>query len=854
MGCSVFWVHASNTERFEEDYRAIADKAELPSELRGEDLFGRVAEWLAEQKDWLLVLDNVDDLDLFSVGFNDRNRQLDKQKSPELMRFVPTAQTGTVLFTTRDQSIRGRLVSPTQGIDANIMTENDALTMLRRLGGLSAEPERKAEQVKLVNTLEKLPLAIAQAAAYLLQYPEESIDSYIADILSGQLLGEEFYDVYRNSEVPNSVLRTWTMSMKKIAAISSASQRILNASAFFDNQGIPFEFLQHVLGPGTSTHSTMTAIGLLKRFSFLQPHQSQGQFSKSYQLHLLVGLAIRQGLTDGEKEEYSRQSINVLADLFPPDWQRREWTKCREYLPHALTVLSRRSSSPATTEAAVLLRGVARHYLELGELNAARSCVQQSLDMYRTLESPSSAGYLMTLRVLARAETQAGHYDLAESICKEVVNGRRAILGERDTQLWESLTDLAEVHYYLGQWDESERIVQGVLAFPVDPPDLGRSTTMNCLATVYYQKGRLEEAETLLADVVNIRTKLIGERHPETHLALANLAAVVSARQRWTEAETLERKVLVFRLETLGERHHDTLRAMANLAVTIGEQGRRQETVEIERKLLELRKMTLGPNHPDTMYAMRNLGVTIGRLGDIQEAERMSLEVLAMRRTILGNKHPDTIRSISDMAIHYALERRWEESIPLNEEALRYTEEVLGLEHPESVQIMANLAVALASVNRDEESAKWQAEVLRLRKAQSGDFDTQTIWAKASLSMTYSRLGRYREAEPLARQAMEARRETLGRRHPDTLHSTGDLAATLTQLGRWQEAGDLVKEATPLAEETYGVDHRVTKHMRNTLETSIQVEKNRVRLIQARQGTLMVADFQSRKPERGSKR
>ena len=317
MGCSVFWVHAANTERFEEDYRLIADKAELPSELRGEDLFGRVAEWLAEQKDWLLVLDNVDDLDIFSAGFNHDDAQAEKVKSPELMRFVPTAQTGTVLFTTRDQSIRGRLVSPTQGIDANTVTEADALTMLRRLGGLSSAPEREAEQLKLVNTLEKLPLAIAQAAAYLLQYPEESIDSYIADILSGQLLGEEFYDIYRRPTVPNSVLRTWTMSMKKIANISTESLRILNASAFFDNQGIPFEFLQHVLGPTSSPHNTMAAIGILKRFSFLQPHQNLGHFSKSYQLHLLVGLAIRQGLTDSEKEGYSRQAINVLAELFP---------------------------------------------------------------------------------------------------------------------------------------------------------------------------------------------------------------------------------------------------------------------------------------------------------------------------------------------------------------------------------------------------------------------------------------------------------------------------------------------------------------------------------------------------------
>ncbi|KAI9823617.1 MAG: hypothetical protein M1832_002398 [Thelocarpon impressellum] len=821
-GCSVFWVHAANTERFEEDYRKIADKAGLPSELKGDELFEQVEQWLRAQENWLLVLDNVDDLDLFSAGFQGASAGPNDPKPPELLRFVPSGLHGSILWTTRDESIKGRLVSLKQEINANTMDEEDALAMLQGLGHLSNAPERRAEQLKLVNTLEKLPLAIAQAGAYLRQYPEISLESYIVDFSSGQLLGEEFLDRFRDSRMPNSVLRTWHLSMKKIGAISSDSAKILNASAFFDSEGIPFEFLRHTLGEHATDHTTMTAIGLLKRFSFLQAHQHNGQSSKTYQLHLLVALAIRQSLSEHEKQACATRAISVVAELFPRDWMRKEWTKCREYLPHALAVLGRRQQGSPTPEAALLLRKVAHHYMELGEHEPALSCCNQSLEMFRVLDGAESAGYLGSKRVLAEIEVERGNYDIAVKLSSEVLGERRANLGERDPDIAESMTDVAEVDYYLGRWDEAETLCQHVLRTPVRMRDLDKSSTMNCLATVFYQQGRLPEAEKLLRDVVEMRQKLIGDRHPETHLALANLAAVVSAQSRWAEAENLERKVLLFRLETLGEKHHDTLRAMANLAVTVGEQGRRKEAVELERKLLDFRLAKLGDSHPDTLYAMRNLGVTLGHLGEREEAERIAEEVLTRRRKRLGNKHPDTIRSMTDLAVCYAVDQRWEQAQKLQAEALELSQEILGREHPETAYTLANLAVNVSNQGKRKEAAEMQEKVLRMRRAMYGDMHLETATAKANLAMTCGYVDRREEAERLAREALQVRRSKLGPDHPDTLHTTGDLAGTLTHRDKWDEARQLVQEGLPRAEKTYGKEHRVTQHMRTTLDLCLK--------------------------------
>src|SRR6187549_3759846 len=66
---SIFWVHASNEERFRQAFTSIARECEIPEYVNNPqaEVFPLVKTWL-ERKDsgpWLLVLDNADDLELF---------------------------------------------------------------------------------------------------------------------------------------------------------------------------------------------------------------------------------------------------------------------------------------------------------------------------------------------------------------------------------------------------------------------------------------------------------------------------------------------------------------------------------------------------------------------------------------------------------------------------------------------------------------------------------------------------------------------------------------------------------------------------------------------------------------------
>jgi len=63
-----------------------------------------------------------------------------------------------------------------------------------------------------------------------------------------------------------------------------------------------------------------------------------------------------------------------------------------------------------------------------------------------------------------------------------------------------------------------------------------------------------------------LRKQILGEQHPDTLTAMANLASTYLNQGKWDEAMGLQEKVLALTKQILGEQHPDTLRAMANLA------------------------------------------------------------------------------------------------------------------------------------------------------------------------------------------------------------------------------------------------------------------------------------------------
>jgi len=158
---------------------------------------------------------------------------------------------------------------------------------------------------------------------------------------------------------------------------------------------------------------------------------------------------------------------------------------------------------------------------------------------------------------------------------------------------------------------------------------------------VLWQEGRWKEAEELQVKVLEARRRVLGEEHPGTIRAMANLAVTYWNQGRWKEAKELEVEVLEARRRVLGEEHPDTISAMANLASTYWNQGRSKEAEELEVKVMEASRRVLGEEHPDTIRAMANLAYTKRDLGQNDVAIDLMTQSATASSRVLGDDHPD---------------------------------------------------------------------------------------------------------------------------------------------------------------------------------------------------------------------
>jgi tetratricopeptide (TPR) repeat protein len=384
--------------------------------------------------------------------------------------------------------------------------------------------------------------------------------------------------------------------------------------------------------------------------------------------------------------------------------------------------------------------------------------------------------------------------------------------------LWWVWSRVGQVLLDEGRWKEAEEL--DVKVFGARRRVLGEEhpdtiTAMANLAETYWNQGRSKEAEELDIKVLEARRRVLGEEHPDTISAMGNLASTYRDQGRSKEAEELDVKVFGARRRVLGEEHPDTISAMSNLAETYWNQGRSKEAEELDIKVLEARRRVLGEEHPDTISAMSNLAATYWKQGRSKEAEVLEVKVLEARRRVLGEEHPDTIRAMGNLASTYRNQGRWKEAEELEVKVLEASQRVLGEEHPDTITAMASLASTYWNQGRSKEAEELEVKVLEARRRVLGEEHPDTISAMANLAVTYMNQGRWKEAEELEVKVLEARRRVLGEKHPDTIMAMANLAYTKRDLGQNAVAIDLMTKSATGSSQVLGYDH---PHCRNRYE------------------------------------
>ena len=237
----VFWIHAGSLVRFEQSYKDIAQALSLVApNSPSVNILALVSNWFNETTTpWLAIFDNADDKDTLLSPTSSKDRG--DTQIPRLSDYLPRTNVGSVIVTTRDRRVADVLTNAAVTIQLHTFEVSVARAFLQsRLGSDSS----KDAQEELVQALDCLPLAISQAAAFVLQNAISPTD-YLELLHSGdaemkELLATESYNLSRDPEIKNSIIQTWIISFARLQEQTPKAADILSLMAVLDRQSTFF--------------------------------------------------------------------------------------------------------------------------------------------------------------------------------------------------------------------------------------------------------------------------------------------------------------------------------------------------------------------------------------------------------------------------------------------------------------------------------------------------------------------------------------------------------------------------------------------------------------------------------------
>ncbi|KAF2191836.1 hypothetical protein K469DRAFT_654999 [Zopfia rhizophila CBS 207.26] len=634
----VFWVHASNATRFKQAYRDIAAKVELPGRDDPKaDILRLVYNCLCDATNsrWLMMLDNADD---------DGTSDMTSYRTP-LESFLPQTPNGTILVTSRNKSAAINLVGAHGSIiQVEPMEEEDALALLKTRVpfGESSEADAKA----LVQALERIPLAITHAAAYIkTRAPVTTLSGYLdlfreSEANQVRLLGKkEWKDLRRDHSIRHAVIAAWQISFSQIQKTERSAADLLALMSMFDKQRIPRSLLQG----NTSQLDFDDALAPLLSFSLVRAEIGE----LSFEMHQLVQMSMRTWL-GAEKGlgKWMKESIRTLTMAFPSG-DYGTWADCQLLIPHARKAISHVTGDEddMLNQAKIALRAGWYLYLK-GECKAAETFVRMSVEAREKVLRPEHPHTLTSVSRLGSVLLKQGKYEEAEAMHRRALEGKEKVLGS-------------------------------------EHPDT--LTSVSNLGSVLESQGKYEEAEAMHRRGLEGKEKVLGPEHPHTLTSVSQLGSVLLRQGKYEEAEVMHRRALEGRERVLGSEHPDTLTSVSQLGSVLARQGKYEEAEAMHRRALEGYEKVLGPEHLDTLTSASRLGSVLENQGKYEEAEAMQRRALEGYEKVLGPEHPHTLTSVYHLAFLFHRQQRHPAASKLFQRAYNGYIRALGVRHPTTI-------------------------------------------------------------------------------------------------------------------------------------------------------------------------
>ncbi|PNP57569.1 hypothetical protein THARTR1_02567 [Trichoderma harzianum] len=425
------------------------------------------------------------------------------------------------------------------------------------------------------------------------------------------LLEKSEFDRHRQFGAPNSILDTWSISIRRIQQESELAFDLFHTVAYFGNQKfsddlVEFAGIECGYDWEEGSDELDEAITRLKEFSLI--YRRQDEFGRRmYEMHKLVQEAARYSLR--VKKPLAKDSTTIRTNNTLQDNKGALEVKDESFFAmRALNVIAYMSDDlHGSGEAQVLGDEYTTHALQVVEwmeLCGEGSAISDKLSAISDL--------------LGDLNEWKGR----EVLDEKILAMRQKILGAEHSSTLNSMAALAMSYFGQAFADRDD----GTLRFDI---------SYQWKNSQYY----INKACEMGMEVLRLRHKVLGPTHQDTLASWKTIAEIQCGQGEFDAATKIAQNILDTQQTLHGQKHPNTLAAMEDLAYIFYIQGRYTQALDIREEVLKLQKEMAGERNLATMLAMYNLAISWNQCGRRRDALSLMKECYKLQENVFGLFH-----------------------------------------------------------------------------------------------------------------------------------------------------------------------------------------------------------------------
>lgn len=327
------------------------------------------------------------------------------------------------------------------------------------------------DAVDLVKELDGLPLALATAGVYLEQ-TSTTFKSYLQlykDSWARLQLTSPELDSYED----RTLYSTWQLSYDQIQQRNENSAALLRLWAYFDNQDLWLELLQHKFRDTPAWIREVTAdelsfndtVRVLINYGLVEVKFSQAELveSRGYSVHSCVHSWITHVLNKTQSEYWAKFAMQSIAfhgfNLKPAN----SWLTQRRLLKQAARCHQAILDKVTDSDDSWICNIIGLLYADQWKLKEAEEMFQKALQNNVKALGPDHLSTLITVSSLGTVYRIHGKLEQAEEMYQRVLRSCEKTVGPDHLSTLTTVNNLGILYYYQGKLKQAEEMFQRAL-------------------------------------------------------------------------------------------------------------------------------------------------------------------------------------------------------------------------------------------------------------------------------------------------------------------------------------------------------------------------------------------------------